>query len=278
MILMSIFEDFYIMIDKIREKYKIPIIKHIYLPPFFKEGQPKEHEFMALSLTDGSVGLSFILNAIISEKVYSDINKVEYIGKDPVELAKFFGSSNGIEHMIALASINAISQHIMKETNFPRDYTTDSLGLLDVKKGDRVGMIGFFKPLIGKVETVGAKLVVIEKNKKYIGKFPKLHVTMDPTELVSCNNVLCTSTTILNNTLDDILNNCKNAEKFSIIGPTAGYFPDPLFKRGVTVVGGTYIPNDTEFFNKIESGQRWGSTAQKYCFQKENYKGINSIL
>jgi uncharacterized protein (DUF4213/DUF364 family) len=62
-----------------------------------------------------------------------------------------------------------------------------------------------------------------------IQKYPELPVTLDVTELSTCNKILCTSTTILNNSLEEILNHCAPDALVSIIGPTAGYFPDPLF-------------------------------------------------
>ena len=46
-------------------------------------------------------------------------------------------------------------------------------------------------------------------------------VSLDPARLRPCNKVLCTSTTILNNSLDEILSYCAPQAFVSIIGPTA---------------------------------------------------------
>ncbi|MBW2635814.1 MAG: hypothetical protein JRE14_17240 [Deltaproteobacteria bacterium] len=43
--------------------------------------------------------------------------------------------------------------------------------------------------------------------------------------------------------MDQILAHCSPDAFVSIIGPTAGYFPDPLFFRGVDVVGGRVVKN-----------------------------------
>ena len=176
--------------------------------------------------------------------------------------------------MISLAAINAICQHVMRETHFAVDSATDSLGLLSVSAGDRVGMVGLFFGLIKTIKKAGAELVVIEKKDQLIQKFPNLPITLDATKLSTCNKILCTSTTILNNSLDEILDYCSPDAFVSIIGPTAGYFPDPLFARGVDVVGGRVVKNCALFLQLLAERKSWGDATQKTCFQKGTYASI----
>ena len=197
-----------------------------------------------------------------------------FIAKNPRGFALGFGNDDPIKEMISLAAINAICQHVMRETNFAVDSTTDSLGLLSVSAGDRVGMVGLFFGLIETIKKAGAELVVIEKKDQLIQKFPNLPITLDATKLSTCNKILCTSTTILNNSLDEILAHCSPDAFVSIIGPTAGYFPDPLFARGVDVVGGRVVKNGTLFLQLLAERKRWGDATQMTCFQKETYAGI----
>ena len=133
-------------------------------------------------------------------------------------------------------------------------------------------------PLIGLVKRAGAKLVIIEKKSKIKKKFPQFDISLDPAALHDCNKVLSTSTTVLNNSFGNILSHCRKAEMISVIGPTAGYFPDPLFKQGVDVVGGTYIHETSEFFSNIKKGQKWGKTKRKYCIKKAKYPGLGKLL
>jgi uncharacterized protein len=46
------------MISKLTSKYNIPEVSNIFFPPFFKGGQPKDAQFMAVSLEDNSTGIS----------------------------------------------------------------------------------------------------------------------------------------------------------------------------------------------------------------------------
>jgi uncharacterized protein (DUF4213/DUF364 family) len=226
---------------------------------------------MAISLESGATGISFVLLPDEKMEQYTALKPSAFVAKNPREFALEFGGNDPIIEMISLASINAICQHVMQKTNFAVDSATDSIGLLSVSSGDRIGMVGLFSGLIKTIKKAGAELVVIEKNEKLIQKFPNLPITLDAMKLSTCNKILCTSTTILNNTLDEILAHCSSDAFVSIIGPTAGYFPDPLFSRGVDVVGGRVVKNGPVFLQLLAERKRWGDATERTCFQKETY-------
>jgi len=79
---------------------------------------------------------------------------------------------------------------------------------------------------------------------------------------------------VLNDSLEDILAICPPETFVSVIGPTAGYFPDPLFSRGVDVVGGRVVTDRAAFLKLLAERKRWGNATRKVCFQKETYPGI----
>ena len=271
---MGLKDEFRKMITGLTAKFTVPPIANIFFPPFNKGGQPKDAQFMAISLEGGAAGISFVL--LNDEKMdeYTALQPPDFVGKDPRGFALEFGNDNPIKEMISLAAINAICQHVMRETDYAVESAVDSLGLLSVSAGDRVGMVGLFLGPIKTIKKVGAELVVIEKNEQLIQKFPDLPITLDASKLGTCTKILCTSTTILNNSLDEILANCSPDALVSIIGPTAGYFPDPLFARGVDVVGGRVVKNGALFLQLLAERKRWGDTTQRTCFQKETYAGI----
>ena len=271
---MSLKDEFKKMVTELVSKFTFPPISNIFFPPFYKGGQPKDAQFMAISLEGGAVGISFVL--LPDEKMieYTSLQSSDFVGKNPCKFAFEFGYNDPLKEMISLAAINTICQHVMIETNFPVDCATDSLGLLSISEGDRIGMVGLFFGLIKAIKKANAELVVIEKNKQLIQKFPNLPITMDASKLRTCNKILCTSTTILNNSLDEILAHCSPGAFVSIIGPTAGFFPDPLFARGVDVVGGRIVKNGELFLQLIAEKKRWGDAARRICFQKETYASI----
>jgi uncharacterized protein (DUF4213/DUF364 family) len=269
---MGLKDEFRKMVTELTAKFAIPLIANIFFPPFFAGGQPKDAQFMGISLESGAAGVSYVLLPDEKMEEYAALQPPDFIGKSPREFALEFGNDNPVKEMISLAAINAICQHIMREADFAVDDATDSLGLLSVSPGDRIGMVGLFFGLTKTIEKAGAELVVIEKNEQLIQKFPDLKITMDVTKLSTCNKILCTSTTILNNSLDEILAHCSADAFVSIIGPTAGYFPDPLFARGVDVVGGRVVKDGRQFLQLLAERKRWGVATQRTCFQKKTYK------
>jgi uncharacterized protein (DUF4213/DUF364 family) len=274
---MSLIDEFRMMVTRLTAKYEIPPIADIFFPPFYKGGQPPEAEFMALRLAGGATGISYVLLPDEKEHEYNLLQPSRYVGQDPREFALDFGSDNPVREMISLAAINSICQHVMRESNFSIDTATDSMGLLSISAGDKLGMVGLFFPLIQTIKEIGADLVIIEKNEHLIQKYPKLPITLDAAQLSTCNKVLGTSTIILNNTLDAILRHCAPDAWVSIIGPTAGYFPDPLFNRGVDVVGGRVVKDGELFLRLLREQKRWGKATRKICFQKKTYGGIMNI-
>ena len=271
---MRLKDEFRKTVTDLTAKFTPPPISGIFLPPFYKGGQPKDAQFMAVSLKGGATGISFVLLPDEKMEEYMALHASDFVAKNPQEFALEFGDDDPVKEMISLASINAICQHVMRVTNYAVDSATDSLGLLSISAGDRIGMVGLFSGLIKTIHEAGAELVVIEKNEKFIQEFPNLPITLDPTKLSSCNKILCTSTTILNNSLDEILTHCSPHAFVSIIGPTAGYFPDPLFARGIDVVGGRVVKSGPRFLQLLAERKRWGEATQRICFQKASYASI----
>jgi len=271
---MSLKDEFTRLIARLTARHEIPPIAEIFFPTFQKGGQRKDSEFMAMSLEGGAAGISYVLVPDDHMERYAALKPSSFIGESPIGFAREFGQGDPVNEMISIAAINAICQHVMRVTAFPLDTATDSLGLLSIAKGDRVGMVGLFMPLIGAVQEAGAQVVVIEKREALVHKFPDLPITLDISALASCNKVLCTSTTVLNDSLDDILTICLPETFVSVVGPTAGYFPDPLFSRGVDVVGGRVVTDGPAFLKLLAERKRWGNATRKICFQRETYPGI----
>ncbi|OEU44484.1 MAG: hypothetical protein BBJ60_05585 [Desulfobacterales bacterium S7086C20] len=271
---MGLKDEFRKMVMELTTKFTLPPIANVFFPPFHKGDQPKDAQFMAISLEGGATGISFVLLPDEKMEEYTALLPSEFIEKNPQEFALEFGSDDPLKEMVSLAAINAICQHVMWVTSFPVDHTIDSLGLLSISAGDRIGMVGLFSGLVKKIKEVNAELVVLEKKEQLVQKHSDLPITMDPTKLSTCNKILCTSTTILNNSLDEVLAHCSHDAFISIIGPTAGYFPDPLFARGVDVVGGRIVKKGAQFLQVLSERKRWGDATQMICFQKKTYAGM----
>ncbi len=271
---MGLADAFRKMIKDLTKRFAPPPIADCFFPPFHRGGQPRDAQFMAIRLEGGATGISFLLLPDRAMDSYTGLKPQDFVGKNPRGLALEFGSDDPVRQMVALGAMNAICQHVMRETGFEGEAAPDPLGMLEVAPGDRIGMVGLFTGLTKAIREAGAELVVIEKRGSLIDKFPDLPITTDPSELRACNKVLCTGTTLLNHSLDEILAHCSPDAFVAIIGPTAGYFPDPLFAHGVDVVGGRVVKNGERFLQLLAERKRWGDTTRTTCFRKRTYTGI----
>jgi uncharacterized protein (DUF4213/DUF364 family) len=261
------------------DRTPLPRVKALHLPP--PDATGKDAEFCALELDDGSLGLSYVmlddtLQALIA--VRDEGGASGLAGLPALELARAFASGQGATKALGFAAVNAISQCVFARAGYAFDEDTDSIGQLDPQPGDHVGMIGFFPPLVGRIVATGARLTVAELNPDHVGERDGYRVTLDATELEACNKVLSTSTVLLNDTLDAVLAHGRNARWFAMVGPGAGLLPDPLFARGVTLLGGARVVDRDGFVAAIAEGRKWGSHVRKYVIDRARYPGAGALL
>ena len=155
---------------------------------------------------------------------------------------------------------------------------SDSLGAIEPQRGEHIGMIGLFRPLVARVAEAGARLTVLELKPELAGEHDGYRVTLEPADLASCDKVVSTCSVMLNETLDDVLAACRHARWFAMIGPTAGCLPDPLFDRGVDAIGGRRVFDAAGFREAFRNGGKWGSFATKYVITRQNYPGVDVLL
>ena len=105
---MSLKDEFKKMVRELATKFTLPPIANIFFPPFYKGGQPKDAQFMAISLEDGAAGVSFVL--LPDEKMgeYNALQSSDFVKKNPLRFALEFGDNDPLKEMISLAAINAI--------------------------------------------------------------------------------------------------------------------------------------------------------------------------
>ena len=58
--------------------------------------------------------------------------------------------------------MNALTRELFDRAGFVPPAATDSIGGLDPRPGEHIGMVGFFPPLVKQVTACGARLTVLE--------------------------------------------------------------------------------------------------------------------
>ena len=264
------------LVDQAAAASPLPDVAQALFPPD-RKGTGMQGEFCALRLADGSVGTAFVLLGDTLARLQRR-SPGELAGKPARDVARLFATDDPVERALGLAAINAVTQHVFRRASYEPDLAANSLGSLSLAPGDRVGMIGFFAPLVPRVRSLGLPLTVVELRAELVKEEPGLTVTLDPKRLAQCNKIVSTSTVLLNDTLEDILGYCRHAEALALVGPSASCFPDPLFARGVTTMGGYWVLDPAAFMRRAAALEPWGDAGKKSCLQRSAYPGTQALL
>ncbi len=89
--------------------------------------------------------------------------------------------------------------------------------------------------------------------------------------------MIITGTTLINDTLEGLLELVKPGAKVIVVGPTVGMMPEALFKRKVTYVGGVLVTRPDELLDIIAEAGSGYHFYGKYAEKKQWY-GRNSVL
>ncbi len=268
---MTIADDLYHQVQAIDRDIELPAVRSFHLPP----AQPIDpddpygpsricNNFAALILADGTVGMTYTAIDDALAGLQRELPRLVLAGKPVIEVASLYRQAPGWQRSLGLSAINAISQYVLGRDRARWHDNPDTLAMLDIQAGDNIGMVGLFGRLVDPIRQAGATLTVIELDPRHVRREPGLIVTLDPAELAGCNKVLITGTTLLNLTLDSLLERLTHAQCIAVIGPTASCLPEPLFARGVTRVGGAHIESIDQFMALWRSAGRWRESGTRY--------------
>jgi uncharacterized protein (DUF4213/DUF364 family) len=258
----------------------LPRVRALHLPPPVPEEErdANKGEFCALELEDGALGLSYVLLDDTLERLRAGSGRFDPAGADALALAHGYVDGVGIGRTLGFAAANALTRCLFDRAGFAPDASADSIGQLDPRREDHIGMIGLFKPLLGRILASGARLTIIELNPQLAGVQDGYVVTLDAEALADCDKVVSTSTLLLNDTLDRMLAACRKARWFAMVGPSAGCLPDRLFARGVTLLGGNWIIDNTGYVDALKRGESTSPFARKSAVTPATYPGTPALL
>lgn len=274
---MQIAEELIEMAQRIARDIELPDIEEIILPSPGVAGI-RDAEFAAVSLRDGSMGFFYTLLDDTSRRLHDEIDPQAWRGRSPLRLAIQYGARDALARSMGLGAISAITQSLFRRAGYVPDTRTNSMARMAFSPADHVGMVGFFPPLVERLRAQGVRLTVIERNPDFVQQGDAFRVTLDAAELAGCNKILCTAATLLNDSLDEILAHCAQAERVAVIGPTAGCLPDPLFARGVDAVGGSRVADAALLKGRLRDQQEWAEAVQKYTLERDVYPGFERLL
>jgi uncharacterized protein (DUF4213/DUF364 family) len=211
--------------------------------------------------SDGGIGIAYTY--FEDKKSCMVLNDTaDYEGRPASALLEKIKSNATIERSMALALINALNyQHALQ---LPEDDKNEILfEQFKIKKGTKVAMVGYFGPLIKRFEQREAVLDILDQSRG-LGRIEDFYK-----KLKNWADVLfLTSTSILNNSTEEILANVQDNVQTLMLGPSTPMVAGAFDHLTVHMLAGT-VPLDSE--NIIKAVRHGMGTPVLHRFSRKSY-------
>ncbi|MGB1109421.1 MAG: Rossmann-like domain-containing protein [Gammaproteobacteria bacterium] len=253
-----------------------PVVTGLYLPVPLADETFRD-EFGFVFLDSGDVGAFYVSMGGILRELWRRCPEPSGFRAESRSLQQGFESDDWADRALALGTFNALSAKLFRASGFQFKERGGKSGLAELDSQAPVGMVGYFKPLVDKLSEQGCTVLVLEQAPERIEQSELVLRIDHPRELTACSRVLCTAATLINDSLDWILEFVPRGT-LELIGPSGSGLPDPLFKRGVTAVGGTLFPRRDALIHCLESGEPWGRAGKKVQLDAAAYPGVDGLM
>ena len=114
----------------------------------------------------------------------------------------------------------------------------DTIKLINLTSQDKVAMVGLFKPLVSRIKQTGVDLSIIEKDTSRSNIFDQKNRFKI---LKECTVAVITATSLLNNTMEEVLNELENPRHVVILGPSTPLCIEVFQGTPVCHLGGAIV-------------------------------------
>jgi uncharacterized protein len=235
--------------------------------------------FTGVKLSNGSAGSCATPIKTIPEAVCCPSSAMampfpgKLAGRRAADLAREALSGHGIRRAVGIAAVNALADYCWQRRPHPDVELCVGIEAFDateIRKGDKVVVVGAFVPFLKELKRRGQPFLVLEQDAATL-KADELpffrQAERAPEILPEADVVLITGSTLVNNTLEDLLALARPEARVTIVGPTVGMRPDAFLARGADVLGCVRITAPDAFLDLLAEGGSgyhfFGRSAQK---------------
>lgn len=204
--------------------------------------------YTGVLLDDGNSGVAYTFRENLSEgcSLFAGIKPLR--GKSTHELLKSICLSNVVEASLGIAIANAL---VNREQE--KEQEGDALDVIDLRREDRVGMVGFFGPMVPLLKKRVRELLIFELQSRAGEQV--LHAEKSIDELPRCDIALITSTSLINKTMDSLIEAAaKNCREIVLLGPSTPLLPEIFKPLGVTLLSGVIVTDAPGILQVISEG------------------------
>jgi uncharacterized protein (DUF4213/DUF364 family) len=183
-----------------------------------------------------------------------------------------------LKKALGIAVLNALSAACWRKMvpqGYGFEFGVDPLDNAEIPDDAYVVVVGALVPYIKMLKTRGQPFCILEKDTRTL-KEDEMQYYSPPEEanerIANADWLIITGTTLINDTLEDILGHARSGAEIIMVGPTASMLPDAFFRRGVKTIGGiSVIEPDKLLDTLIEAGSGYhfyGKSADRMVIEK----------
>ena len=200
-------------------------------------------------------------------------------GRPAFDLAQEALGENGIRRAVGIAAMNALADTCWRRRPHPDtelQLGIDAFDATEIYPGDRVVVIGAFVPFLRELKRRRQSYLVLEQDPATLkaDELPFFRPAEQAAAVVPQADVLLiTGTTLINDTLEELLALANPAARVTMVGPTVTMLPDAFLRRGADVLGTVRITAPEDFLDILaEGGSGYhflGRSAQKVVLMRK---------
>lgn len=181
-------------------------------------------------------------------------------GKSVSSMLSSVNSPEPIKTAVAIATLNAVTATCWNKGLTGGYSITTGMDAQDVVRMPveaSVAVVGAFVPTLRALKKRGGEWWVIEQDPRTLREDELSHyVPPERSEetIHSADVLIVTGVTLINHTLEAILGAAASGTEIAVMGPTASLLPEPLFERGVRIVGGVWVKKPDELLDVLAAG------------------------
>ncbi|OPY05491.1 MAG: hypothetical protein A4E67_01896 [Syntrophaceae bacterium PtaB.Bin038] len=196
--------------------------------------------YVAVVLEGGRAGLAARLKEAVGTEIEPRHDPGCYArrGADAL-LDRLVQGAGAVDRALGLAAANALIHPAVPGEE------SDTISLMGLRPGERVAMVGLFRPIVARIEAAGVRLTVIELDTAEAERRAALG---------DCDVAIVTATTLLNGTLEGILSELGRPRHVALIGPSTPLCGEIFRDTPVTHLGGAAIADGPAALQVIARG------------------------
>jgi len=200
---------------------------------------------LGLSLTavelDGTdIGLSYVLRERLPSGCSIFGFAQHIIGQPAIEVARLvLEGSDDAQRGVGMAAITAATRAL----DLPDEPVTPTPFGLKVRPTDKVGMIGYIPGIAEPIARQNAQIYIFDKGLTVSGgdgAKQVMDVSRQSEILPQCDLMIISGTTLINSTLDHLLELCQNSREIVLVGASTPMFTEVFKGTGVTALAGSW--------------------------------------